>query len=181
MIKRQYLATAAVLSAVITLGACADNRSNDTPMALQSDIQRANGEVIGTITVTSLGADGVKVDVTVRDILEGTHAMHFHEFGRCDGPDFTSAGGHYNPDGKAHGMKMEGGPHAGDMMNVQANADGSGDFSVINDRVSIAGDYDLPALMDGDGTALILHARGDDYESQPSGAAGPRIGCAVLK
>jgi len=113
-------------------------------------------------------------------ISPGAHAMHFHEIGRCDAPDFTSSGGHYNPTSAAHGHKMADGPHAGDMMNVEVAADGTGTFVVTNARVSINGDHGLPALLDGDGTALILHAGEDDYVTQPTGAAGGRIGCAVI-
>ncbi|WP_371395484.1 superoxide dismutase family protein [Fretibacter rubidus] len=165
--------------ALLTLGACNDDNANRLDR-ISNDISTNTGEVIGTVTLTSLGTDGVQVDVIVNDILSGTHAMHFHEFGKCEAPDFKSSGGHFNPDGKAHGMNMPDGPHAGDMMNVEADAAGNGIFSVINDRVSLRGDYDLPALLDADGTALILHERADDYETQPTGAAGARIGCAVI-
>lgn len=173
--------TAVILTGGLLLSACSANDTTNTlPSEIQSDILRANGDAIGTVTVTSLGEGGVQVNVVVRDILQGTHAMHFHEFGKCDAPDFTSSGGHYNPDNKAHGMNMPDGPHAGDMMNVEADAAGNGIFNVINDRVSISGEYGLHPLLDGDGTALILHERADDYETQPTGAAGARIGCAVL-
>lgn len=172
----------AALAGGLLLAGCGanDDGTKDLPSQIESDILRANGDVIGSVTVTSLGKDGVQVNVVVRDILAGTHAMHFHEFGKCDAPDFTSSGGHYNPDGKAHGMNMPDGPHAGDMMNVEADAAGNGVFNVINDRVSISGEHGLHPLLDSDGTALILHERADDYETQPTGAAGARIGCAVL-
>jgi len=120
----------------------------------------------------------VLVKVEVKGLTPGTRAMHFHEIGRCEAPDFTSSGGHFNPAGVAHGQ-VEDGPHAGDMMNIEIDADGNGSFSVLNDMVSVKSG-DLPALMDADGTALVIHAGPDDYESQPSGAAGPRVACAVI-
>lgn len=145
------------------------------------DIKSASGGVIGEVELTSLGEKGVEVEISLAGLSAGSHAMHFHEFGKCDAPDFKSAGGHYNPTNAAHGMKMEDGPHAGDMMNIMIGEDGTGELEIVNDRVSLSGDYGLPALFDADGTALIIHEKADDYKSQPSGAAGARIGCAVIK
>ena len=145
------------------------------------DIKSPAGEVMGQVELSSLGAEGVQVDVGVEGLSAGLHAMHFHETGKCEGPSFKSAGGHYNPTNSAHGSKMQDGPHAGDMMNIYVYEDGRGDSEIVNERVSLNGDYGLPALFDADGTALIIHERADDYESQPSGAAGARIGCAVIK
>jgi Cu-Zn family superoxide dismutase len=108
------------------------------------------------------------------------HAMHFHETGKCEGPDFKSAGGHFNPSGADHGMDMPNGPHAGDMMNIEIAADGTGELTLVNDRLAITAGGALPALMDADGAALIIHEKADDFKSQPSGAAGARIGCALI-
>ena len=141
-------------------------------------IKSTQGAEIGTLSLKTLNSGGVNVKVDISGISPGLHAMHFHEIGRCDTPDFKSSGGHYNPLEVAHGQ-VEDGPHAGDMMNVEANADGKGAFVVTNKDVSLRGG-DLPALMDADDTALIIHAGPDDYKSQPSGAAGPRIACAVI-
>jgi Cu-Zn family superoxide dismutase len=79
-----------------------------------------------------------------------------------------------------HGKMSANGPHAGDMMNIEVDRNGMGTLTVINDRVSINGEHGLPALLDADGTALIIHEKADDYITQPTGAAGSRIGCAVL-
>ena len=146
----------------------------------QYQIKTAAGEVIGEIKLTDLSENGTKVEIELNGLEQGPRAMHFHEFGKCEGPDFKSAGGHYNPTGVPHGTKMEGGPHAGDMMNIMIGADGAGTLELINERVSIKAGGPLPALMDADGSALIIHAKADDYKSQPSGAAGPRIGCVVI-
>ena len=177
-------ARVAMITASLGLAACSQNEASSPPLGasdiMTQTILSANGTMLGTLDLEDLGEAGTKITVKVKGISPGPHAMHFHETGKCDAPDFKSSGGHYNPEGVSHGFKVSDGPHAGDMMNVIAAEDGSGTFIVINERVSINGDHGLPTLLDADGTALILHAGQDDYQSQPSGAAGPRIGCAVV-
>lgn len=169
-----------ILSACSEAGAPKQDTNTTAATELNHSIKSADGSTLGSLKLTDLGAGGTKVTVTVAGISPGIHAMHFHEIGACVAPDFKSSGGHYNPTGVSHGVKSKHGPHAGDMMNVTVADDGSGEFTVINERVSINGDHNLPALLDADGTALVLHAKADDYQSQPSGAAGARIGCAVI-
>lgn len=160
--------------------------TNDSAMAVDEEaieryILTAERTSIGTISLVDVGIHGTKVTVSLSGLQgAGVHAMHFHETGKCESPDFSSAGGHYNPENTNHGAYASGGPHAGDMMNIEVNEDGIGVMTIVNERVSINGQQQLPALFDDDGSALIIHAGADDYESQPSGAAGPRIGCAVL-
>lgn len=163
-------------SASVMLTACSNSTGSTEDVSFP--ILNASGAEIGTLAVKDLAEGGVKVEVGVTNLTPGIHAMHFHEFGRCDGPDYKSAGGHYNPSGVAHGQ-VEDGPHAGDMMNVEIDDNGIGEFIVTNMKVSLRGNG-LPALMDTDGTALIIHGGEDDYTSQPSGAAGPRVACAVI-
>jgi Cu-Zn family superoxide dismutase len=173
---KKFLAISMLTSASIMLAAC-EGAGNDAE-EMSFLILDAQGSEIGLLEIEELAAGGVEVGVDVRGLTPGIHAMHFHEFGRCDGPDFKSAGGHYNPAGVAHGQ-VEDGPHAGDMMNVEIAADGTGKFEVTNEKVNLRAGS-LPALMDSDGTALIIHGGADDYTSQPSGAAGPRVACAVI-
>jgi len=180
LISIKTISAITCLGAALSLTACAQNETSSPDKTLSQTILSADGTALGSLVLEDLGAGGTKVSVKVMGISPGAHAMHFHEIGRCDAPDFTSSGGHYNPTSAAHGHKMADGPHAGDMMNVEVAADGTGTFVVTNARVSINGDHDLPALLDGDGTALILHAGEDDYVTQPTGAAGGRIGCAVI-
>lgn len=150
-------------------------------LVVTRDIMTAAQESIGTLTLTDLGAQGTQVTVELSGLEgAGIHAMHFHETGLCEAPDFSSAGGHYNPTGMDHGTMSPNGPHAGDMMNIEVNSDGTGSMTVINEFVSINGDHGLPALFDDNGSALIIHAGADDYVSQPAGDAGPRIGCALI-
>jgi Cu-Zn family superoxide dismutase len=158
-------------SAILMLAACGSAGSDKDVKSFS--IQDTNGAEIGTLTIKSLGTGGVDLEVRVSGLEPGTRAMHFHEFGKCDGPDFKTAGGHFNPKGVPHGE------HAGDMMNVVVDAEGNGVFNVLNSKVTLSGP-DLPALMDTDGSALIIHGGADDYTSQPSGAAGPRVACSVI-
>ncbi len=164
-----------------------DNEMSDTMNAergevMKKDIMGADGEKIGAVTLTSLGMGGTEVKVDVSGLEQGTHALHFHQTGKCEGPEFKSAGGHFNPTDKEHGFDSANGPHAGDMENIDIGVNGEGIFTVVNERVSIRGDNsELPALLDADGSALMIHMKADDYTSQPSGAAGARVGCAVIK
>lgn len=164
----------------IGLMACSNPTVQTDRLIVERPILNAEGRPLGLVTLTDLGADGTQVTVKISGIAEGAHAMHFHEFGKCDAPDFKSSGGHYNPTGAAHGIKMDGGPHVGDMMNIDVGADLTGTLTVVNERVSITGGNGLSALFDSDGTALIIHERADDYITQPTGAAGGRVGCALI-
>lgn len=160
-----------ISSASIMLTACGAASGDSEEFSFP--ILNGQGTQIGTLQLEAKSGGGVEVEVDVSGLTPGSHAMHFHEFGRCDGPDYKSAGGHYNPAAVPHGQ------HAGDMMNVDVSADGTGKFEITNGKVNIKAGS-LPALMDSDGTALIIHAGADDYTSQPSGAAGPRVACAVI-
>ena len=164
---------------VMLLAGCLN--TDPDSLTLERDILNAAGEVLGTVTLTDMGKAGTKVHLNMTNVTDGdgVHALHFHEFGKCDAPDFKSAGGHYNPTNASHGIKTKEGPHAGDMMNIDIKAT-KGTLTLVNDRVSIEGQHDLPALFDEDGTALIIHEKADDYTSQPTGAAGGRLGCALI-
>jgi len=173
---KKLLAISMLTSASMMLTACGSGGAESKEVSLP--IMNPQAAEIGTVTLTQLNRGGVEVKIDVSGLTPGTHAMHFHEFGKCDAPDYKSAGGHFNPDGVAHG-EVDDGPHPGDMMNVGIQPDGTGRFVVKNMKVNLRAGP-LPALMDADGTALIIHAGEDDYESQPSGAAGPRVACAVI-
>jgi Cu-Zn family superoxide dismutase len=105
----------------------------------------------------------------------GARAFHIHDIGLCEGPDFASAGGHYNPGNKQHGLKNAHGHHAGDLPNLHVGTQG-----VIKQEILVPG-LTLEELLEGDGSALMIHAQSDDYSSDPAGNAGPRIACAALK
>ena len=175
------LATLTSIAILSGLTACSENASIASGTTkIEREILTPDGAKLGTLVLTTIKDGATQVTVNVKNLSPGIHAMHFHETGLCEGPDFKSSGGHYNPKQMDHGMEMPNGPHAGDMMNIEVGTDSTASFKVVNTRVSIDGQNDLPALLDEDGSALILHEKADDYTSQPSGAAGARIGCASI-
>jgi Cu-Zn family superoxide dismutase len=118
---------------------------------------------------------GVAFRIEAAGLPHGIHGLHVHAIGRCDPPDFASAGPHWNPLAKKHGMNNMAGPHAGDLPNVDVAANG-----VLAATVTVAG-ASMASLVDSDGAALVLHAKADDYVTDPSGNSGPRIACAVIR
>lgn len=133
----------------------------------------AGGLPAGTARVTEV-AGGLRVTVAAAGLQPGTHGSHLHTVGRCDAPDFASAGGHWNPAGTQHGAMNPRGPHAGDLPNLLIGPDGRGTVAVL-----LAG-ASLDALLDADGAALVVHAGADDLMTDPSGNSGARLACGVL-
>ncbi len=123
-------------------------------------------------------SQGLKVAVQAMGMAPGTYGIHLHMVGRCDAPDFTSAGGHWNPTGAMHGMNAPQGPHHGDLPNLVIGADGRGrlDFTIAGGSLTGA-----QGLLDADGGALLIHAQADDYRTDPSGNSGARIACGIAQ
>ena len=139
----------------------------------------ASGKDVGSATLTQT-PNGVLIALDLRDLPAGEHAFHVHQKGVCDAAaKFTSAGGHFEPAGKKHGYMTEGGPHSGDMPNQFVAKDGSLRANVFNSAVTLGSGAN--SLFGTDGTALVIHAKADDYKSQPAGDAGDRIACGVIK
>ena len=142
-----------------------------------ADLKDKDGRSVGMATLRD-ATGGVLVSVEVKGLTPGLHAVHVHAVGKCEGPGFTSAGGHFNPAQKKHGLKNPEGPHAGDMPNMYVAKDGSGRFEVLNDNISLkAGDR---SVFDADGSALVIHVGVDDYTTDPTGNAGDRAACGVI-
>lgn len=138
----------------------------------------ADGEAVGTAELSATASGGVLINIEIEGLPEESWvAFHVHETGSCDHEtDHESAGGHFNPGSKDHGYKSANGPHAGDMPNQYVPADGTLRAEVFNQAVTLAeGDNSIR------GRALMIHAKGDDYQSQPSGDAGDRLACAVIE
>lgn len=149
------------------------------PVKATVDFINAQGDQTGSGTLTET-PNGVLIRLDLRGLPTGWHAFHIHEKGVCDAAGgFASAGGHYNPTGKKHGYQVLGGIHAGDMPNQYVALDGRLRSDVINPNVTLT---DRAGTLFGkDGTSIILHDRPDDYVSQPSGDAGQRIVCGIIK
>ena len=131
--------------------------------------------VTGTAVFTQNG-DQITFTVEIQGASPGLHAVHIHEYGDCSAPDGTSAGGHWNPTDVAHGKWGEGEFHLGDIGNITVGEDGTGRFTLTTDLWEIGTGSDVDVV----GQSIIIHADADDFISQPSGAAGARIGCGVI-
>lgn len=142
-----------------------------------ADLKDKDGRIVGMATFDEV-SDGVLVSVEVKGISPGLHAIHIHAVGKCEGPAFSSAGGHFNPAHKKHGLKNPDGPHAGDMPNMYVAKDGIGRFAVLNDNITLRpGKH---SVLDADGSALVIHAGADDQVTDPEGNAGARVACGVI-
>lgn len=133
------------------------------------ELKNAQGQSVGTASLTPAKDGGVAVALDLKNMTPGRHALHFHQTPSCEGPAFTSAGGHYNPENKKHGLQNPEGPHAGDMNNFTVLKDGTAKTTVI-----------APHMKMGVAAALVVHAGVDDLKTDPAGNAGDRVACGVV-
>ncbi|MGH9714218.1 MAG: superoxide dismutase family protein [Candidatus Acidiferrales bacterium] len=143
-----------------------------------ADIVNGQGEKIGTAILTQ-SAGGVHIDLNVSELPPGVHGIHIHAVGKCEGPDFKTAGGHFNPTMKMHGKDNPAGPHAGDLLNIVVGEKGKSKASLADASVTL-GDGPNSLFHEG-GTALVIHEKEDDYKTDPSGNSGARIACGVIE
>jgi Cu-Zn family superoxide dismutase len=168
---RNFLFIPALLCATAAFG-------QGAPKSAHADIVNAQGQKIGTAKIVA-EKKGVKIEVKVAQLPAGTHGIHIHAVGKCEGPDFKTAGGHLNPDTKKHGKDNPEGPHVGDLLNIEVKADGTGKATLLNTTVTL-GDGPNSLFHDG-GTALVIHEKVDDYKTDPAGNSGARIACGVIE
>jgi Cu-Zn family superoxide dismutase len=166
--------TFAIAFALLSSTALANTPAKSVTVKMQS----ADGKDIGTATLIK-DPKGVSIKLALHDLTPGDHAIHVHQTAKCEGPDFKSAGGHFNPDNKKHGMKSPDGAHAGDMPNFTVDKKGNATGTVLAPGVSL--DDDSPhSVFTGGGTALVVHAKADDMKTDPAGNAGDRIACGTI-
>lgn len=142
------------------------------------DLNNAEGDEVGKVNLEETDG-GVRILLDAANLPKGTHAIHIHETGACEKPDFESAGGHFNPTNASHGTEHEKGAHAGDLPNIEVAEDGTIKEELLAKGVTLKMDQEN-TLFDSDGSALVIHEKADDYKSQPSGDAGDRIACGEI-
>jgi Cu-Zn family superoxide dismutase len=147
------------------------------PIQASATLMDAGGNRIGTVGFNDTPA-GLLVNGTVSGLGAGTHGIHLHTVGQCEGPAFTSAGGHFNPTSAKHGFRNPAGHHMGDMPNIVTPAAGPLSFQFVVTGVTLNGPG---GLLDADGAAVVVHATADDYMTDPSGNSGARLACGVIK
>jgi Cu-Zn family superoxide dismutase len=181
MNTRKSLMMLTVPALALYVGACSSVQRMGNAVAANSVIMYdINGAPIGTAQLTQDPNGRLTVDIASISLPAGTHGIHFHAVGKCEGgaTAFSTAGAHFNPLGKEHGLSNPNGPHAGDAPNIVIPASGVGHVSFTTDRVTLT--PGATSLVDADGSAIVVHANADDQVSQPSGNSGGRIACGVI-
>ncbi|OIU72751.1 superoxide dismutase family protein [Rossellomorea aquimaris] len=163
-----YIAVTAVL-----LGACAI----ENPKKMELDMKNETGDSLGKVILQEV-SEGVEVDLDLEGLPPGEHGIHFHEKGACKRPDFVSAGNHFNPDDKKHGLLHPEGAHGGDLPNIIVEGDGVAKVKLMAPTVTMS--KGKTSLFTKDGTSLIITENKDDGMTQPAGDSGARIACGEI-
>jgi len=174
-----WLGLAILIGGVLSYVVGQQEQKNKAPKeSVTVELKNGNGESVGNAVITALGKEGVRIKLDLKNLPPGAHALHFHEMAKCEGPKFETAGAHFNPDHKMHGTKNPKGPHAGDMNNFTVRPDGTATQTVTNQHVMFG--EGANSLFGANGTSLVVHAKGDDMMTDPSGNSGDRIACGVV-
>jgi len=176
MVRKQFFL---LIMAAIILGGLLSYVSAQHMGGHTVELKNASGESVGTATITAINKKGgVRIKLDVKNLTPGQHGLHFHQMAKCEGPDFASAGPHFNPTNKMHGMKNPQGPHAGDMLNFTVSAKGTANQTLTDVHV-VLGDGPNGLFSNG-GTSLVIHEKADDMKTDPSGNSGARIACGTI-
>ena len=166
-----------LLGVAAVLAGCASVPTQKAPLSAEAVLKDKDGKQVGVATLIET-PEGVRVALTGYRLPPGGHGLHVHAVGRCDPPDFASAGAHFNPTGKQHGRMNPAGPHAGDLPNLVAAASGEAGLDITTKAFTLSPG---PSSLLGDkGTALVVHANPDDDKTDPTGNSGARIACGVI-
>ncbi len=163
------------LFVVLAITACGPTQ---TAQPTTVTLRNIFGSVVGNVIVTEV-SDGVKFSFQITGLPAGKHGWHLHAVGKCDTPDFTTAGAHFNPDNKKHGLQSADGSHAGDSDGLTVSADGAATFEYVNKRVKFAAGA-ANSVFQKDGLAIVVHATDDDQKTDPTGNSGGRIACGLI-
>ena len=162
---------------LVMLAGCASLPGSPTGTIANSELRNVSGQPVATATLTQVG-DVVRIVLEAQGLPPGVKAVHIHEVGACEGPTFTSAGGHFNPLGKQHGLLNPQGAHAGDLSNITIGPDGKGSMETSTQQVTLGAG--ATSLFDANGSALVIHAAPDDFRTDPTGNSGARIACGAI-
>ena len=166
-----------VVATAMALTMACTHTSADALIIAKAELSNAQGQPSGSVFIRN-GRGGLVMLVDATGLADGVYGMHFHQTGKCETPGFTTAGGHWNPVGRQHGLSNASGAHAGDLPNLEINSNDTAAISVPLDSSLVDG---AQSLFDNDGSAIIIHARADDNMTDPSGNSGDRILCGVLR
>jgi superoxide dismutase, Cu-Zn family len=163
------------LVGVLSLLSCTANAGEQD--RARAEIKNGQGKSVGTASLRET-KDGLLIIVNAKGLPEGLHAVHIHSVGKCEGPAFTSAGPHFNPMNKKHGLENPAGPHAGDLPDMYVEKNGAGRYEVLLDRITLGSEE--TSIFDADGSAIVIHVTADDNVTDPTGNSGDRIACGVI-
>ena len=175
---RGLTAAGSLLVAIALTGGCASGQPASAPSRMAwAELKNAQGESVGSAVLRQ--EDGrVRIVVQAGGLPPGRHGVHVHAVGQCEAPSFQSAGDHFNPLGKKHGLENSEGAHGGDLPDLEADASGRTEYVAVTDRITLA--TGPTSIFDTDGSAVVIHEKPDDQRTDPSGNSGERLLCGLL-